>query len=223
MVSAWEAGPFSFPISAPEPVREDFVGPSRVYRVGGRTHVVHGPWQVVIKGVGAHQGRAIVARWEIYRSWVSDEHAQVKGEQKEYAIPGSSEKLLGGASEMRWRYASEARLGGASEIFFMGASEYKMRGASERMFLGASQYLMRGASERQFAGGSEVRMRGASERMLGGASELRMGGASEQMLGASEHRLGGSEARLVAESSPPADMGFYPTTESIGKEPEHKE
>jgi len=223
MVSAWEAGPFSFPISAPEPVREDFVGPSRVYRVGGRTHVVHGPWQVVIKGVGAHQGRAIVARWEIYRSWVSEEHAQVKGEQKEYSIPGSSEKLLGGASEMRWRYASEARLGGASEIFFMGASEYKMRGASERLFMGASQYLMRGASERQFAGGSEVRMRGASERMLGGASELRMGGASEQMLGGSEHRLGGSEARLVAESSPPADMGFYPTTESIGKEPEHKE
>src|SRR5450759_3093954 len=51
MVSAWEAGPFSFPVIAPEPVREDFVGPSRVYRVGGRIHVVHGPWQVVIKGV----------------------------------------------------------------------------------------------------------------------------------------------------------------------------
>jgi len=223
MVSAWEAGPFSFPVSAPEPVREDFVGPSRVYRVGDRTHVVHGPWQVVIKGVGVHQGRAIVARWEIYRSWVSEEKAQLSGEPKEYAIPGSSEKLLLGSSEMRWRYASEARLGGASEIFFMGASEYKMRGASERMFKGASEYLMRGASERQFAGSSEVRMRGASERMLGGASELRMGGASDRMLGASEHRLSGSEGRLVAESPPPADMGFYPTTGSIGKEPEHKE
>jgi hypothetical protein len=222
MVSAWEAGPFSFPVIAPEPVREDFVGPSRVYRVGDRTHVVHGPWQVVIKGVGAHQGRSVVARWEIYRSWVAEEKAESPDvEMKELAIPGSSEKLLVGASERRWRYASEMRLGGASEIFFLGASEYRARGASERLFIGASQYKMQGASERLYAGGSEVRMRGASETRLGGASETRLGGASERILG------GGSEGRLASDQDRAApvvpEAGPYPSPESIGKEPEHKE
>jgi hypothetical protein len=222
MVSAWEAGPFSFPVAAPEPVREDFVGPSRVYRVGGRTHVVHGPWQVVIKGVGAHQGRSVVARWEIYRSWIAEEtDGSPGGETKELSIPGSSEKLLVGASERRWRYASEMRLGGASEIFFLGASEYKARGASERLFMGASQYKMRGASERQYLGGSEVRMRGASEQRLSGGSESRLGGASERTLG------GGSEGRLASDqegSTPPTmDAGHYPSPDSFGKEPEHKD
>jgi hypothetical protein len=249
MVSAWEAGPFSFSVPAPEPVREDFVGPSRVYRIGGYTHVVHGPWQVVIKGIGAHHGRAIIAHWEIYRSWIAEEKTDIFGaELKEYVIPGSSEKLLVGASERRWRYASEMRLGGASEVFFLGASEYRALGASERFFMGASQYKMRGASERQYLGGSEVRMRGASERMLAGASELRLVGASERRLGGgsearlgggsegrlgggSEGRLGGgSEGRLaddLAVGAPSVSLvseaSHYPSPESIGREPEHKE
>jgi hypothetical protein len=222
MVSAWEAGPFSFPVAAPEPVREDFVGPSRVFRVGDLTHVVHGPWQVVIKGVGAHQGRQVIARWEIYRSWVTDEKLEVSsGPRREVAMPGSSEMLLAGASERRWRYASEMRLGGASEIFFLGASEYRARGASERQFVGASQYMMRGASESRYLGASEVRMRGASERLQAGASELRLGGASEQHLG------GGSEGRLGVEqippSSPPDGAGYYPSPDSITNGPDHKD
>ena len=232
MVSAWEAGPFSFPVSAPEPVREDFVGPTRVYRVGGRTHIVHGPWQVAIRGVGAHHGRAVIARWEIYRSWVAEEKAELAGgAMREITIPGSSEKLLLGASERRWRYASEMRLGGASEVFFLGASEVRARGASERFFLGASQYLMRGASERRLVGGSEVRLRGASERLVGGASERmgaserRLGGASERLPGAgSEARLGGaSEERLgrgqADDAASVQSESHYPSPESIGKEP----
>ena len=226
MVSAWEAGPFSFPVTAPEPVREDFVGPSRVYHVGGRTHVVHGPWQVVIKGVGSHQGRAVIAQWEIYRSWVAEEKAEVAGPGlKELPIPGSSERIFVGASERRWRYASEMRLGGASELFFLGASEYRARGASERLFMGASQYKMQGASERQFLGGSEVRMRGASERLVGGGSESRLGGASEHVLGGgSEGRLAGDNADGASqEASQASDAGYYPSAESISKEPEHKD
>jgi hypothetical protein len=225
MVSAWEAGPFSFPVSAPEPVREDFVGPSRVYRVGGRTHVVHGPWQVVIKGVGAHQGRSVVAKWEIYRSWIAEEKAESPDmEMKEYAIPGSSERLLVGASERRWRYASEMRLGGASEVFFLGASEYRARGASERLFMGSSQYKLQGASERQYAGGSEIRLRGASEQRLGGASESRLGGASEHVQGGgSEGRLAGGQDGIVPPALPTSDAGHYPSPESIGKKPEHKD
>jgi hypothetical protein len=234
MVSAWEAGPFAFPVSAPEPVREDFTGPARVYRVGGRVHVVHGPWQVVIRGVGAHHGRAVVARWEIYRSWVGEEKGEGHGtETIEVMVPGSSERLLVGASERRWRYASEMRLGGASELFFLGASEFRARGASERMYLGASQYQMRGASERRTLGASEIRMRGASERLLAGASERlggserRLGGASER-LGASEQRLGGgSEDRLasalpgIAPAAP--EPGSYPDPASIASKPEQKD
>ncbi len=229
MVSAWEAGPFSFPVSAPEPVREDFTGPSRVFRVGGRVHVVHGPWQVVIRGVGAHHGRQVVARWEIYRSWLAEEKAEGSGGMIEVKLPGSSERLFIGASERRWRYASEARLGGASEIFYLGASEYRARGASERLFVGASQYQARGASERRLAGQSEIRMRGASERWLGGASERlgaserRLGGASDR-IGGSENRLGGaSEERLGYDVAPaPSDSGSYPVQEPTLK-PEAKE
>jgi hypothetical protein len=242
MISAWEAGPFTHPVEAPEPTREQFVGPTRVFRVGGRTHVVHGPWQVVIRGIGAHYGRAVVARWEIFRSWITEGSLGAEGTRRETRIPGSSEIMVG-ASEKRWRQGSEARLGGASEIYFLGASEVLARGASERLFMGASQYMLRGASERVVGGGSEVRMRGASERMLGGASERlgaserRLGGASER-LGGSENRLGGaSEVRLGGGSEPrlgggseirlagpmPPDSG-YPSPDSIsGSSKEGKE
>jgi len=231
-ISSWEAGPFSHPVEAPEAIRQAFVGPTRVYRVGGRTHVVHGPWQVVIRGLDAHSGHAVVARWEIYKSWIADEVKETYVRDLHPVLPpGASEQLLPGASERRWRYASEARLGGASEIFYLGASETRARGASERMYLGASQYMMRGASELRFGGASEVRLAGASDRMLAGASESRLGGASERRLGggsegriggASEvHFLGASEARL-ADASVKGD-GSYPSPDSIGSKAGVKE
>jgi hypothetical protein len=215
-ISSWEAGPFTHPVEAPEAIRQAFVGPTRVYRVGGRTHIVHGPWQVVIHGLGAHFGRAVVARWEIYKSWIADEVKETFVRDIHPVLPpGASEQLIPGASERRWRYASEARLGGASEIFYLGASEVKARGASERMYLGASQLMMRGASERRLGGASEVRLQGASERMRGGASEARLGGASEA------HFLGASEARLV-DATVKGD-GSYPSPDSIGSKPPVKE
>ena len=223
-ITSWEAGPFVHPVEAPEAIRQAFVGPTRVYRVGGRTHVVHGPWQVIIRGLGAHYGRAVIARWEIYKSWIADEVKETHVRDIHPILQvGSSEQLLAGASERRWRYASEARLGGASEVYYLGASELRARGASERMYMGASQWVIRGASERRFAGASEIRLAGASERRLGGASEIRLAGASERRLGgASEGRLGGaseshflgaSEARMVDAA---AVDGSYPSPDSIG-------
>jgi hypothetical protein len=231
-ISSWEAGPFTQPVEAPEAIRQAFVGPTRVYRVGGRTHVVHGPWQVVIRGLSAHYGHAVVARWEIYKSWIADEVKESHVRDMHPVLPaGASEQLLTGASERRWRYASEARLGGSSEVFFMGASEIRARGASEQMYLGASQYVMRGASERRFAGASEIRLGGASEVRLAGASENRLVGASENRLaGGSEGRLGGaseshflgaSEARMV-DAAAPGD-GSYPSPDSIGRNTPVKE
>jgi hypothetical protein len=218
-------------VEAPEAIRQAFVGPTRVYRVGGRTHVVHGPWQVVIRGLGAHYGRAVVARWEIYKSWIADEVKETHVRDIHPVLPPGASELRMGASERRWRYASEARLGGASEVFYLGASEVKARGASERLYVGASQYMMGGASERRLAGASEVRLAGASERMLAGASESRLAGASERRLGgasearprgASEvHFLGASEARL-ADAKVTGD-GSYPSPDAIGSKPPVKE
>jgi hypothetical protein len=198
-LTSWEAGPFTYPVEVPEPVREAFVGKTRVFRLGGRTHIVYGPWQVVIRGLGAHQGRSVLARWEVYRSWISSAGHEVRG------------GVTGGAAAAPGR-------GGASERLALGASELRLGGASETLFAGASQWLMRGSSERQFLGASELRMRGSSEQLLRGASENQFFGASERRLGASERRLGASENAPQAagarptppsssSSSPPPDSG----------------
>ncbi len=226
IVTTWEAGPFAYPVEIGPPLRQDWQGRSFAYRVGDVTHVVYGPWQVVIRNLGAHEARAVLGRWEIYRSWVAQ-----SGEEAIVARPGhapavkvgASALVTLGASERRWLSASELRLRGASEIWRIGASEVRLAGASETLFAGASQRLLAGASERRFPGASELRLRGGSEQRLAGASERfggserRLGG-SERRLGGSEGRLGGSEGRLEGGTaaplpSPPA-AGAYP---KVGK------
>lgn len=210
--TTWEAGPFSHPVEIEPPQREQWQGKSLAYTVGGVTYVVHGPWQVVIRNLGARQERAVLGRWEIHRSWpVGGGHelrAPSRAGQDGVPAPGASERLPLGASERWWLVGSELRLGGASEIWRVGASEVRLRGASERMFAGASQWRLGGASERRFAGASEKRLAGASERRLGGASER--SGASERRLGASEQRPGASERRLDGPADASAAPGEYP-------------
>lgn len=189
-VHAWEAGPFSYPVEVSPPVKETFEGTPRVFRAAGKTRILYGPWHVVIRGLGAHIGRKVLSRWEVYRSWVASQ-----GEQRTLSTvrgpAGSSDRMLVGSSERRWVGGSELRFTGASELYYIGASERRLGGASESLYIGASQWMMRGASERRFLGASELRLAGASERRLGSASELRLGGASEQVLaGASERMLG---------------------------------
>ena len=217
--SSWQAGPFTYPTEVIVPAVERHEGEARVYRTGEQVRVLHGPWQVVIRGINAHASRRVLARWEVHRSWVSV--ATRGGEHPGAVVQGDGRPV--GASE-RFLAASEMRLRGASEVFFLGASERRLGGASETRFLAASQWIARGASERRLTGASEwrlmgqseLRLKGASERRLSGASELRLMGASERRLrkGASEHRLGGgsesrlggaSEARIVSISGfPPA-------------------
>lgn len=168
----WEEGPFPYPVEVEPPVREEWRGPAVSFQVGGITHVIHGPWQVVIRNLGAFQERAVLGRWEVYRSWVAAEGGEIRR-----TPPSDAVRMLGaseapGASEQRWLSGSELRLAGASELWRLGASELRLGGASEVLFAGAS----------------ERRAGGASERRLGGASERQQGGASE--------RLGGSESRL---------------------------
>ena len=199
-MTSWEAGPFSYPVELIGPAAEAFTGPLRRYQVGGVTRIVEGPWQIVIRGLGLHRRREIIARWEVRWAWVVGEGGErAQAGTIPAVVPGASERRLAGASERRWLAASELRLLGASERQFLGASDRRLLGASETLYAGASAFMFRGASELRLRGASERRLAGASERRwLGGASEHRLGGASEHRLGgASEHRLGGaSEHRL---------------------------
>jgi len=167
----WEAGPFTFPLDVPQPVSETFSGEVSTFEVDGRTHVVFGPWQVVVRGLGAFEERRVLSRWMVYRSFPVEGGRETPLEGIHERMVGSS-ALLGG-SERRLRGASERRLGGASELLYRGASERRLGGASERIYGAASERLVRGASERRYVAASEKLLRGGSERRLGGASGRR--------------------------------------------------
>lgn len=222
-MTSWESGPFEYPVEIPALVKESYSGPAKIFRTGGRTHVVWGPWQVIIKGLGAHAERRVISRWQMERAFTTRVWREVNGTTTVTPLGSSGAGM--GASERWGRAGSELRLMGASERYTLGASELRFAGASERAFVGASQFLMRGATERLFkgaselayAGASERRFAGASERRYGGASERRLGGASEWRLGGgSELRLGGSEGRLHAtEISRPAVAVEVPTEAAV--------
>jgi hypothetical protein len=205
IVTSWEAGPFPDPVVVSPPSREIFVETSRSYCVGEEVHVLHGPWQVVVRGLGARSGHQVLARWEVHRTWTE---ASANG------AAGMTGPARVGASGRYALSASELRLRGASEVYYAGASELRFRGASELRFLGASELRLGGASELRFLGASERRIGGASEYRVGGASERRVGGASEYRVGgASEYRVGGaSEQRLggASEQRPPPSEHPYP-------------
>jgi len=212
--TSWEAGPFPYPVEPVLYVEERHGGTVTVRSVDGRTHVVYGPWQVVVRGLGARAERQIVAIWEIHRSWVAHAGVAMHTAAGMGRTPGGSEEAALGASERRWRAASEVRLGGASELYRLGASELRYLGASETVYAGASEWRLGGASELRFVGASQRLYVGASERRFAGASERTSAGASERArLGASERQtadtadswLGYPEAgaRTTADSVPP--------------------
>jgi hypothetical protein len=211
VVTSWEAGPFNYPVAVEPPSRTEWVGGTVAYTVHGVTHVVYGPWEVVIKNLGGRTEKLVLGRWQVFRSWVARGGAvqEVQVTRRSTATSGASEQL--GGSARLYRAASEERLGGASELWRLSASEVRLRGASEQLLAGASERRLRGASERIQAGASELRLGGASEKRLGGASEqqrkgaseMRLGGASEKRLGgASEQRSGGASERRLGGSEP---------------------
>jgi hypothetical protein len=179
--STWEAGPFPVAIEAPTVTEEFHEGPITVVAAGGgKTRVIYGPWQVVVRGLSGHAEKRVLARWEVAASWVVEmgvervvsvlapaRGAVLPGEVAggEALLAGSSQLL--GASERRWLAASEMRLRGASELHLIGASELRWRGASETIL-------------------------GSERRLLGGSENVRLGGSENIRLGASEGRFGGS-------------------------------
>jgi hypothetical protein len=183
--TTWEAGPFAVPVEAPQVTHEFHQGAMTVTPMpGGKTRIVYGPWEVVVRGIEGHAEKRVLARWEMAASWIVEmgvervvsvlqpdhlrHRASTAGHDSGALLPGSSE-LRFGASERRWLSASEMRLRGASEVFYAGASERRFRGASETI-LGSEARLL-GASERMWLGGSENALLGASERRLGASSD----------------------------------------------------
>jgi hypothetical protein len=192
----WESGPFAYPIEAPPLVEQHDTGEVSVRTENGRVHVVYGPWQVVIRGIGARAERRVLATWEYRRTVAVTGGVERTAPTFVRVGAGASEWLMAGASERLWRGASELLFQGASELYLVGASELRLGGASETLYAGASEYRYRGASERLMRGASEWQLGGASERMAAGASERLYGGASERQVGgASERQLGGASER----------------------------
>jgi hypothetical protein len=190
VLTSWEAGPFNYPVAIAPPSREQWEGKGYAYRVGSVTHVVEGPWRVVIRGVGAHAAREVVGSWEIHRSWSLQAGRELRvGDGRFTLRTGASEQLAMGASERWWLSGSETRLGGASERWRIGASEIAFRGASEKLYAGGSQFAYRGASERLQSGASELRLGGASERAYAGGSESRLGASDNRFEGGSASPL----------------------------------
>ena len=182
--TSWEAGPFPHPVELPTfEVIEQRAEHGHVVETEHGTHVVEWPWEVTIRGVGAHVERRVLARWEIVCTMPAEqveESASVPA-----VVPlGASEQVRPAASERRLAAASELRLAGASEEFLLGASELRFRGASERVHAGASERRWPGASERIGGASGQWQLGGASERLPAGASEHRLGGASELAWGA---------------------------------------
>ena len=133
----WESGPFTYPVDVPEgSIEVQDNGEVAVRSEGGRTHVMYGPWQVVIRGIGARAERRVLGTWE-YRKQISVEGGVERTTTfgGGYA-PGSSEWMMMGASERAWMGASELLYRGASELWLLGASEMMFVGASERAFPG---------------------------------------------------------------------------------------
>jgi len=187
------------PVEAPGLVEERHEGTVPVQRLGDRTRVIYGPWQVVVRGVHGHAERRVIARWEVRKSWLTDLGFEVVGGDVRWLQaagprPGSSDKLLAGASERGFMVGSELRLAGASEIFRIGASEFRFQGGSETLFAGGSEVRVRGASEVRLRGASEQRLGGASEKARKGASQRRLGGASERKAPA-KHAAGKRSAK----------------------------
>jgi hypothetical protein len=198
--TSWEAGPYSYPVEPARYVEERFDGTMTVHSVDGRTHIVHGARQIVIRGLAARAERRILAVWEVHHSWIARAGVAVRTVGAAACTAGGSEQMALGASELRWLAASELRLGGASELYRLGASELRYLGASERLYAGASEWRAKGASELRYLGASEWRERGASEARYAGASERLHAGASGRALpGASENR-----PRYPVERSDPA-------------------
>jgi hypothetical protein len=211
--TTWEAGPFSYPVEPARYVEERYEGTVTVRSVEGRSHIVHGPWRVVIRGLGPRAERRILGVWEVRRSWIAHTGLAVHGVGQVPGVPGvastagGSEQILG-ASGLHWRAASEVRLGGASEVYFLGASEVRHLGASETLYAGASEWRAMGASEVRYLGASEWIERGASEARFAGASERLYPGASERRaMGASERAWSGASENLRRYPADPSSGG----------------
>ncbi len=111
--TAWEAGPFDFPVESPLFVEQHYDPNAQVVLIARKdgTRVVYGPWRVVIRRLGTDGEQPVVDAWEMQYTFGGPVSAVLEAAR---LAPGASELLLLGASERLYGGASE-RLHGASE------------------------------------------------------------------------------------------------------------
>ncbi len=152
VISSWEAGPFSYPVHVDPPTRASWKGGSVAFTAGGVTHVVYGPWKVEIRNLGARSERAVLGRWEIYRSWTTRGGRGRPGRARRRArraAPRSASPPAPGWAAARAGWRARASSGGwararcAWAVPASGCSQ----GASERR-LGRGQRTPDGRGER---------------------------------------------------------------------------
>ena len=166
-VASWSAGPFSYPVELRSGlVRESYAGTARTFRVNGRTHVVWGPWQIVIRGVGAHAEQEVLARWEVYRSWTSSGWREVEPTAGRGQPVGSSE-LMAGASERWGRAAASCGSMAPPSVSPSGPARSACWGPASAGSWAPANGCSRGASERRWLGASEWRFAGGQRAAAG--------------------------------------------------------
>ena len=200
----WESGPFTYPVDVPAgSIEVQDNGEVSVRSEGGRTHVMYGPWQVVIRGIGARAERRVLGTWE-YRRQIAveggverddDGRRRLRAGQLGVDDDGRQRARLDGRQRAAVARRQRAVAAGRERDAVRGRQRARVPGRQRvplprRQRAAAARAPASGAWAARPNGCSRARASsmyaGASERMLGGASE-RFGGASERFGGASEH------------------------------------
>lgn len=215
---SWDLGPYPGDAAAPGRVVVRYVGDTKVVvDEGGRQLIVHGPWEVTIRGFdGAASARRIIGSWVLHwvqpssstsqrwetlerRAWfdtlVRQGFLQGASESQLWSLGSGSEEWMLGASELLMLGGSELLLIGASELGMLGASELSLGGASERSDTWQQPWL--GASELSWQAVEALAARGASERLVVGASEWTSWSGQSDVRGGEAYAVASSEL-LVA-------------------------
>ena len=208
--SDWEAGPFTYAVESPAYVEEWNEGDDDRALEHGQVHVVYGPWQVVIRGIGAHAERRVLATWEFRRSWATT----VGIERSETRLAAARARQLGvgraGRQRAAWMGGSELRLGGALRAVPGG----RQRAAARRRQRDAVRGRERVADARRERAPHARRQRVAARRRE--RAPVRAAPASSSYAGASEMLMRGASERLFARRQrAPAARGIVESPSSV--------
>ena len=171
-------------------IEEHFEGPVTVYQLdGGRSRVVYGPWQVVIRGIGAQAEARTITRWEMEASWVVSMGFERVVRELSPAVASGVRRAASPEMprQLRRPWARASGAGFPPASFACGAHPRCTSSAPASYACGArakpSWARRASAASREEASGA------------GWGRANPVGGASETRLGSSDTRIGSSERK----------------------------